>query len=89
MLAVSTNCAHQTLKGKPANLQMLIKGVTNWLRPAKCSDWPKLGAMWYKHIANKILYLMEALCTYGDRSLISGILNLRIIMQRKCIGFTS
>jgi hypothetical protein len=25
---------HQTLKGKPAELQTLIKGVADWLRPA-------------------------------------------------------
>jgi hypothetical protein len=27
--------AHQTLKGKPAEQQTLIKGVADWLRPAK------------------------------------------------------
>jgi hypothetical protein len=27
--------AHQTLKGKSAELQTLIKGVADWLRPAE------------------------------------------------------
>jgi hypothetical protein len=26
---------HQTLQGKPAELQTLIKGVADWLRPAE------------------------------------------------------
>lgn len=66
MFAVSTNNAHQAVKSKPSELQMLIKGVAMWLRPAestyKHSDWPKLGDVlntlhFSKHLAT--LYLVK------------------------------
>jgi hypothetical protein len=33
--AVSTSNAYKTLKGKPAELQTLIKRVADWLKPAE------------------------------------------------------
>jgi hypothetical protein len=69
MRAVSTSNAHQTLKGKPPELQTLLKGFADWLSSRRSTpigrNWGPCDIINISFIEN--LLLIETVGLYGRR----------------------